>query len=88
MPLPEIIEGQQPETELQTQAVPAPEPLTGSGPILGVRAPEEQGVADVVAELPLRQPTSQAAIPFRLIEIALAVLLVFTAIPAWLLKRK
>ena len=79
---------QTPAIESQAQAKPAPEPLTGSGPILGVRAPEERGIANVVVEFPLKQPAVQAAIPFRLIEIVLATLLVVTALPAWLLKRK
>lgn len=87
--VPEMVEGiQPPAVETQPQAALVPEPLTGSGPILGIRALEERGTADVVAEIPLRQPAAQAAIPFRLIEIVLAALLVVTALPAWLLKRK
>ena len=88
MPAPEIVEAQPPAVELQSQAALAPEPLTGSGPILGVRAPEERTAADEIVEVPLRQPAARPVIPFRLIEIALAVLLILTAIPAWLLKRK
>lgn len=88
MPVPKIIEGQQPETELQAQEVLVPEPLTGSGPILGVRPPEERSAAFEAVEIPLSQPAVQPAIPFRLIEIVLAILLLLTAIPAWLLKRK
>lgn len=87
--VPKTVEGiQPPAVELQVQAMPATEPLTGSGPILGVRAPEERGTANVLAEIPLRQPDVEAVIPFWLIEIVLAALLVVTAIPAWLLKRK
>lgn len=87
--VPETTEGvQPPEVELQVQAAPALEPLTGSGPILGIRAPEERETADVVAEIPLRLTTTRTEIPFRLIEIVLAALLLITAIPAWLLKRK
>ena len=87
--VPEMAEGiQPPAAETQPQAALVPEPLTGSGPILGIRALEERGTADVAAEIPLRQPAAQAAIPFRLIEIVLAALLVVTALPAWLLKRK
>ncbi len=87
--VPEMVEGiQPPAAETQPQAALVPEPLTGSGPILGIRAPEERGAADVAAEIPLRQPAAQMAIPFRLIEIVLAFLLVVTALPAWLLKRK
>ena len=88
MPAPEVIEEQQPETEMQPQAAIVPEPLTGSGPILGVRPSEESAAADDVVETPLRQPPAQPVIPFRLIEIVLAALLILTAIPAWLLKRK
>jgi hypothetical protein len=79
MTVPKTVEGIQP---------PAIEPLTGSGPILGIRVPEERGTAAIVAEKPLRQPPAHVAIPFRLIEIVLAVLLAVTALPAWLLKRK
>lgn len=87
--VPETTEGvQPPEVEPQVQAAPALEPLTGSGPVLGVRAPEERETADVVTEIPLRLPTTRTEIPFRLIEIVLAALLLITAIPAWLLKRK
>jgi hypothetical protein len=88
MPAPEVMESQQPETELQTQAAFAPEPLTGSGPILGVRSPEERTDAGEVVEDQLRQPAAQPVIPFQLIEIVLAALLVLTVIPAWLLRRK
>ena len=88
MPAPEVIEEQQPETEMQPQTAIEPEPLTGSGPILGVRPSEEKAAADEVIETPLRQPPAQSVIPFRLIEIVLAALLILTAIPAWLLKRK
>ena len=88
MPAPEVIEEHQPETEMQPQTAIEPEPLTGSGPILGVRPSEEKAAADEVIETPLRQPPVQPAIPFRLIEIVLAALLILTAIPAWLLKRK
>jgi hypothetical protein len=89
MTVPKTVEGiQPPAVEPQVQAMPAIEPLTGSGPILGIRVPEERGTAAIVAEKPLRQPPAQGAIPFRLIEIVLAVLLAVTALPAWLLKRK
>ena len=90
MPALEVIEEQQPETEteVQPQAVFIPEPLTGSGPILGVRPSEENTAVDEVIETPLRQPPTQTVIPFQLIEIVLAALLILTAIPAWLLKRK
>ena len=88
MPAPEVIEEQQPVTEMQPQAAIVPEPLTGSGPILGVRPSEESAAADAIIEVPLRQPPTQPVIPFRLIEIILAALLILTAIPAWLLKRK
>ena len=88
MPAPEIVEAQPPAVELQAQAALAPETLTGSGPILGVRAPEERTAADEIVKVPLRQPAARPVIPFRLIEVALAVLMILTAIPAWLLKRK
>ena len=88
MPAPEVIEEQQPVTEMQPQAAIVPEPLTGSGPILGVRPSEESAAADAMIEVPLRQPPTQPVIPFLLIEIILAALLILTAIPAWLLKRK
>jgi hypothetical protein len=88
MPAPEVFEAQPSGTELQTQAAVVPEPLTGSGPILGVRPSEERAAAEDVVEAPLRQPSTQPAIPFQLIEIVLAALMVLTAIPAWLLKRK
>jgi hypothetical protein len=88
IPLTETPQVQPTETEPQVQAAPAAEPLTGSGPILGVRSPEERGTADVVAEVPLRQPPARLVIPFRLIEIVLAILLAVTALPAWLLKRE
>ena len=87
MPAPESLESRQPEAELQTQAEIVPEPLTGSGPILGVRAPGEKASDAAGAEVPLRQPVA-AALPFRTLEILLALLLVLTAIPAWLLKKK
>ena len=64
------------------------EPLTGNGPILGVRAPGEKASDAAGAEVPLRQPVAPAALPFRTLEILLALLLVLTAIPAWLCKNK
>jgi len=88
MPAPEVIEKQQPETEVQPLAAIVPEPLTGSGPILGVRSSEESAAADEIVEVPLRQSHTQPVIPFRLIEIVLAALLILTAIPAWLIKRQ
>jgi hypothetical protein len=88
MPAPEVFEAQPSVTELQAQPEIVPEPLTGSGPILGVRTSEEKTASDEVAELPLRQPADLTVFPFRLIEIVLAALLILTAIPAWLLKRK
>lgn len=88
MPAPEVLEEQQPETEPQPQERVAPEPLSGSGPILGVQPMEELSAADKTAEVPLRQPAVQLDFPFRLIEIVLAALLILTAIPAWLIKRK
>ena len=88
MPAPEVIEEQQPEVEIQPQAAIMPEPLTGSGPILGVRPSKESAAVDEVIEEPLRQPPAQSIIPFRLIEIILAALLLLTAIPAWLIKQK
>jgi hypothetical protein len=87
MPAPEVTEMQSPESELQPQEAFVPEPLTGSGPILGVRPSVEKVAVDEVLKPP-RQPPTQSVIPFRLIEIVLAVLLILTAIPAWLLKRK
>jgi len=88
MPAPEVIEKQQPETEVQPQSALVPEPLTGSGPILGVRASEEIAAAATVIEVPLRKPPSHAVLPLHLIEIVLAALVLLTAIPAWLLRRK
>jgi len=88
MPVPEVIERQQPETETLLQPAIVPEPLTGSGPILGVRPSEESAAANEVIEVPLRQTAARPVIPFRLIEIVLAALLILTAIPAWLFKRK
>ena len=76
MPAPEVTEMQPPETELQPQPAFVPEPLTGSGPILGVRPSAENAAADEVIETPLRQPPAQPVIPFRLIEIVLAALLI------------
>jgi len=84
-------EGAPAESELvspQSEVQPATEPLTGSGPILGVRPQAEQGV--------LREPLSEEApvrksglpVSLRTIEIILALLLVLTAIPAWLLRKK
>jgi hypothetical protein len=77
-----------PVPQPQLQATPALEPLTGNGPVLGVQTPEAVGKAPPVVEVPLRRQPPQAAIPFRLIEIVLALLLVVIAVPAWLLKRK
>ena len=88
MPAPEVIEEQQPEIETQPQSAIVPEPLTGSGPILGVRPSEENIAAEDVVEAPLREAPTQPVIPFRLIEIVLAALLILTVIPAWLLKQK
>jgi hypothetical protein len=88
MPAPEVFESQPAEKELQAQEPIAPEPLTGSGPILGVRPSEERTAIEQANETPLRQAPAQTAIPFQLIEIVLAALMILTAIPAWLLKRK
>ncbi len=87
MAAPEAVEGMRPlGAESQTTLVP--EPLTGSGPILGVRSPQEQEISGAGSEMPLRQPPVQAEIPFNLIKIILAFILVVTAIPAWLIKKK
>jgi len=88
MPVPDVIEEQLPESEMQPKAAFVPEPLTGSGPILGVRSAEERTAVDEAADAPLRQPPIQTILPFRLIEIVLAALLILTAIPAWLLRHK
>ena len=73
----------------QVEKVPAPEALSGSGPILGVRPEEEQGVVSAPSgEKPLPRRQSVSPVSLRLIEIILAVLLVTTAIPAWLLRKK
>jgi hypothetical protein len=88
MPAPDVFKNQQTETEVQPQTALVPEPLTGSGPILGVRPPEERVSADSVIETPLRQPLSEKVPPLRLIEIVLAAIVLLTAIPAWLLRRK
>lgn len=66
----------------------ASEPLTGSGPILGVRPREEQGAlrTPLGDEVPARRVGLPVSL--RTIQIILAVLLVLTAIPAWLLRRK
>jgi hypothetical protein len=70
------------------EVLPASEPLTGSGPILGVRPLEEQG--KVRTQLGEEIPARRTVLPvsLRTIEIILAALLVLTAIPAWLLRRK
>ncbi len=88
MPAPDVIEEQKPGTETRPQTALVPEPLTGSGPILGVKPAEGGAAADNVAETPLRQLPAKPIIPFRLIEIVLAALMILTAIPAWLLRRK
>lgn len=66
----------------------ASEPLTGSGPILGVRSVEEQGYVRIQSgeEIPFRR--TGLPVSLRTIEIILAVLLVLMAIPAWLLRKK
>jgi hypothetical protein len=77
------------ETEVQLPEVqPATEPLTGSGPILGVRPREEQGYVATRSgeEIPARGTVLPVSL--RTIEVILAALLVLTAIPAWLLRRK
>ncbi|MBM3138029.1 MAG: hypothetical protein FJZ98_07560 [Chloroflexi bacterium] len=67
---------------------PASEPLTGSGPILGVRPQEEQGVVRTPAGQQLPSQRTELPVSLRTVEIILAVLFVLTAIPAWLLRRK
>jgi hypothetical protein len=81
-----VVEGESvsPMPEVQ----PATEPLTGSEPILGVRPREEQGYVGTRSgeEIPARG--TGLPVSLRTIEIILAALLVLTAIPAWLLRRK
>lgn len=66
----------------------ASEQLTGTGPILGVPPLEEQGKVRTLSgeEMPARGTCLPVSL--RTIEIILAALLVLTAIPAWLLRRK
>jgi hypothetical protein len=65
------------------------EALKGSAPILGVRPPDEQGRVEISSGQFTEVETSPDARPLlRIIQIILAVLLVLTAIPAWLLRRR
>jgi hypothetical protein len=66
----------------------ASEPLTGSGPILGVRPVEEQGKVRTQSGEEIPAGRTGLPVSLRTIEIILAALLVLTAIPAWLLRRK
>lgn len=101
-PIPEAIQpsellppGEESTSEAAEEAVPsgeklpAPESLTGSSPILGVRPESEQGVLSTPAgkDLPDRRGLT-LPVSLRLVEIVLAILLVLTAIPAWLMRRK
>jgi len=84
MPAPEEV----PVEQSQQPSQPAGEPLTGSGPILGVRPPAQS--EPLREPLPTELPGERTNLPVSLttIELILAVLLVITAIPAWLLRRK
>jgi hypothetical protein len=68
--------------------LPASEPLTGSGPILGVRRQDEQGYVGTRSGEEISARGTSLPVSLRTIEIILAALLVLTAIPAWLLRRK
>jgi len=73
----------------QMEKVPAPVALSGSEPILGVRPEDEQGAVTATSGEPiLTRRLPAPSVSLRLIEVILAVLLVVTAIPAWLLRRK
>jgi hypothetical protein len=86
LPLPEEILPSQ-EAPRQPSQVER-EPLTGSGPILGVRPPAEQEALrePMQSEIPGERTT--LPVSFTAIELVLAALLIITAIPAWLLRRK
>ena len=86
LPLPEEIIPA--EEEMQQPSSLAGEPLTGSGPILGVRPPAQQ--EPLREPLPPELPGERTTLPISLtaIELILASLLIITAIPAWLLRRK
>jgi hypothetical protein len=62
--------------------------LTGSGPILGVRPSDEQGRVEISGRSPSADSAVPAEFPLRTVQIVLAAVLVLTALPAWLLRRK
>jgi hypothetical protein len=85
LPLPEEI---MPMQEEQQANQLSREPLTGSGPILGVRPPAAREALREPGDAELPDGKTGLAISFATIELILAALLVITAIPAWLLRRK
>jgi len=66
----------------------ASEPLTGSEPILGVRPQEEQGYVGMRSGEDIPARGTGLPVSLRTIEIILAALLVLTAIPAWLMRKR
>jgi hypothetical protein len=81
-------DAQLPAVKMPAEANPVPKPLSGSGPILGVREPDDRTAEEMANESQVIEQTIARPFPFRLIEIILAVLLVVTAIPAWLLRKR
>lgn len=86
LPLPEEIMPMQEELQ-QANQLPR-ESLTGSGPILGVRPPAAREALREPGDAEL--PDGKTGLPLSIatIELILVALLVTTAIPAWLLRRK
>lgn len=65
-----------------------PESGFGESPILGVRPEDEQGTIQSIQELPRRSFPLETELPLRFLEIILGVLVVVTAVPAWLLMKR
>ena len=65
------------------------EALAGSAPILGVRPPEERGRLEISSgRLAEVEDIQKDRLPLRTIQIILFALLMLTAIPAWLMRRR
>jgi hypothetical protein len=88
LPLEELPSIESEEVSPLPEVPAASEPLTGSGPILGVRPREEQGYVGTRSGEGISSRRAELPVSLRTIEIILAALLVLTAIPAWLLRRK
>jgi len=60
----------------------------GSGPILGIRPAELQGTIQPEIQVLAAAPQEQPKIPWRLIEIILAVTAIFTGLAAFVFRKR